>query len=64
MSDRARQSDAMIVIVYAIRPDAAPDEYEDWVRRVDGPFFNAAPGIAQYVNWKLAGGRNVFAPRP
>jgi len=64
MSDRARQSDAMIVIVYAIRADAAADEYEDWVRRVDCPFFNAAPGIAQYVNWKVAGGRNVFAPHP
>jgi hypothetical protein len=64
MLDRARQSDAMILIAYAIRPDAVPSEYEDWVRRVDCPFFNAAPGIAQYVNWKVAGGRNVFAPRP
>jgi len=64
MFDRGRQSDAMIVITYAIRSDAMADEYEDWVRRVDCPFFNAAPGIAQYVNWKVAGGRNVFAPRP
>jgi hypothetical protein len=64
MFDRARQSDAMILIVYAIRSDAVANEYEDWVRRVDCPFFNAAPGIAQYVNWKVAGGRNVFAPRP
>lgn len=54
----------MILIVYAIRSDASPNEYEDWVRRVDCPFFNAAPGIAQYVNWKVAGGRTVFAPRP
>jgi hypothetical protein len=64
MFDRARQSDAMIIIVYAIRSDAVAKEYEDWVRRVDCPFFNAAPGIAQYVNWKVAGGRNVFAPQP
>jgi hypothetical protein len=64
MSDRARQSDAMIVIVYAIRPDAATDEYEEWLRRVDCPFFNAAPGVAQYVNWKVAGGDNVFARQP
>jgi len=64
MLDRARQSDAMILIAYAIRSDAAASEYEDWVRRVDCPFFNAAPGVAQYVNWKVAGGRNVFAPRP
>jgi hypothetical protein len=64
MSNRARQSDAMIVISYAIRSDAMASEYEDWVRRVDCPFFNAAPGIAQYVNWKIVGGRNVFAPNP
>jgi len=64
MSDRARQSDAMILIVYAIRVDAAADEYEDWLRRVDCPFFNAAPGVAQYVNWKVAGGHKVFAPNP
>jgi hypothetical protein len=64
MSDRARQSDAMIVITYDIRADAAASEYEDWVRRVDCPFFNAAAGVAQYVNWKVVGGRNVFAPRP
>jgi hypothetical protein len=63
MLDRARQSDAMIMIVYDIRSDAVVDEYEDWLRRVDCPFFNAAPGIAQYVNWKVAGGRNVFAPQ-
>jgi hypothetical protein len=64
MLDRARQSDAMILIAYAIRADAVESEYEDWLRRVDCPFFNAAPGVAQYVNWKVAAGRNVFAPRP
>ena len=64
MPDRARQSDAMILIVYGIRTEAVVDEYEDWLRRVDCPFFNAAPGVAQYVNWKVAGGRNVFGPQP
>lgn len=64
MLNRARQSDAMIIIIYAIRSGAVATEYEDWVRRVDCPFFNAAPGIAQYVNWKVVGGRNVFAPHP
>lgn len=64
MPDRARDSDAMIVIIYSIRPGVAESEYEDWVRRVDCPFFNAAPGMAQYVNWKVAGGRNVLAPNP
>jgi hypothetical protein len=54
----------MILITYSIRAEAVASEYEDWVRRVDCPFFNAAPGIAQYVNWKVAGGRNVFAPHP
>lgn len=54
----------MIIIIYAIRPDAVAREYEDWLRRVDCPFFNAAPGVAQYVNWKVVGGRNLFAPHP
>lgn len=64
MLDRARASDSMIVIVYSVRADAAERGYEDWLRRVDCPFFNAAPGMAQYVNWKVGGGRNVFAPHP
>lgn len=62
MSDRARRSDAMILIRYAIRGDAAASEYEDWVRRVDCPFFNAAPGIAQYVNWKVVRGGGFELP--
>jgi len=62
MPDPARDFDVMLLITYAIRADADPRGYEDWLRRVDSPFFNAAPGITHYGNWKVTGGTNHFAP--
>ena len=52
----------MLVITYAIRADAQARGYDDWLRRVDNPFFNAAAGMAHYSNWVVAGGSNPFAP--
>lgn len=44
--------DAMVFIPYTTGPSSAP-AYEDWLRRVDNPFFNTRPGIAEYANWKV-----------
>ena len=61
-ADRANAFDVMLLISYALRDDAEARGYDDWLRRVDNPFFNAAPGIAHYGNWKVTGGTNHFAP--
>lgn len=42
----------MVFIPYAPGPLSAP-AYEDWLRRIDNPFFNSRPGIADYANWKV-----------
>ncbi|MEQ8388992.1 MAG: hypothetical protein RIE22_09805 [Alphaproteobacteria bacterium] len=42
----------MLYLTYTPREDAARDNYEDWLREVDNPFFNSIPGIRQYTNWK------------
>lgn len=53
---------AIMLVTYRIRPDADAAAYEDWLRRVDNPFFNASPLAERYVNWKIAGSSGVFAP--
>jgi hypothetical protein len=63
MSDPARSCDLMLLITYALPADADARGYDDWLRRVDNPFFNAASCIAHYSNWKIAGGTNPFAPQ-
>jgi hypothetical protein len=60
--DRARAFDHMLLITYSVRPGSVDEGYEDWLRRVDNPFFNVAPGFAHYGNWKVCGGSNPFAP--
>ena len=53
----------MLLITYALREGSEARGYDDWLRRVDNPFFNAQPGVFHYTNWKLGGGPNPFAPR-
>jgi len=62
MADHAHAFDFMLLISYAVRADAQARGYDDWLRRVDNPFFNAAPQIAHYANWEVTGGINPFAP--
>ena len=62
MPDHARAFDFMLLITYSVRADADARGYDDWLRRVDNPFFNKAAGIAHYSNWKVAAGTNHFAP--
>lgn len=53
---------AIMLVTYRIRADADEGVYEDWLRRVDNPFFNASPLAERYVNWKIAGNAGDFAP--
>lgn len=62
-SSRARAYPAMLFVTYALRDGSEARGYDDWLRRVDNPFFNAQPGVFHYSNWKLAAGPNPFAPR-
>jgi hypothetical protein len=50
--------DWMIFIPYRIRDGADADGYDDWLRKIDNPFFNAIPGIKCYTNWKVYGSRH------
>jgi hypothetical protein len=45
----------MIFLTYRIRDGADADGYDDWLRSIDNPFFNAIPGIKCYTNWKVHG---------
>lgn len=60
--DEPTPYDRMLLIAYSVRPGSEERGYESWLRDVDNPFFNAAPGFAHYSNWKVAGGTNLFAP--
>jgi hypothetical protein len=46
-------SRTLVVLQYTPRADAASRGYEDWLRKVDNPFFNRVPGIVRYENWKV-----------
>ena len=47
------ETDTMIILTYTPRADSVARGYEDWLRRVDNPFFNGVPGILRYMNWKV-----------
>jgi hypothetical protein len=63
MKTDPRTCDLMLLIVYALPADAEARGYDDWLRSVDNPFFNAASCIAHYGNWKVTGGTNPFSPQ-
>jgi hypothetical protein len=62
-AQRARAFDFMLLVTYTIREGSEERGYDDWLRRVDNPFFNASPGVFHYSNWKVTGGVNHFAPK-
>lgn len=51
------RSHALLLIEYDVHPDVDRDEYEQWLRDVDNPFFNSQPGILRYENWKVLDAR-------
>ena len=46
-------ADTMVFLAYTPRSDNVLRGYEDFLRKVDNPFFNAQPGVAHYSNWKF-----------
>ena len=42
-----------LILTYSPREGAEGEGYEDWLRRVDNPFFNGVAGIVRYTNWKI-----------
>jgi hypothetical protein len=44
----------LLVLGYDVREGTDPAEYEQWLRDVDCPFWNARPGVARYENWKVS----------
>lgn len=51
-------TDLMVFLPYTPRSDSDARGYDQWLRDVDNPFFNAVPGILHYSNWR------VNAPTP
>ena len=44
---------ALVFITYTPGPGAEARGYEQWLRDLDNPFFNAIPGIRHYANWQI-----------
>lgn len=53
MTRRLQDCPAVLLIVYTLGAAAEAGGYEDWLVRVDNPFFNAIPGVRYYDNWKI-----------
>ena len=43
----------MLLLTYNVGAHVNKEEYEQWVRNVDNPFFNKIPGVVRYSNWKV-----------
>ena len=46
---------AMLLLTYNLGDHVDHQEYEQWLREVDNPFFNKVPGVKRYANWKVLG---------
>ncbi len=44
---------AMLLLTYKLGAHVDQQEYEQWLREVDNPFFNSVPGVQRYANWKV-----------
>ncbi|MBM3505417.1 MAG: hypothetical protein FJX65_16290 [Alphaproteobacteria bacterium] len=51
--------DTMVWLTYTAQHQ---DGYEDWLQRVDNPFFNSRPCIAHYSNWKIVAAHGASLP--
>ena len=43
----------MLLLTYNLGEHVNQEEYEQWLRDVDNPFFNSVPGVKRYANWKV-----------
>jgi hypothetical protein len=46
-----------LLLTYTPRDGTNLDEYHDWLRQVDNPFFNSRPAVRRYVNWRVTDSR-------
>lgn len=44
---------AMLLLTYRLGDHVDEQEYEQWLRDVDNPFFNSVLGVKRYANWKV-----------
>ncbi len=44
---------AMLLLTYKLGAHVDQQEYEQWLREVDNPFFNSVRGVKRYANWKV-----------
>lgn len=49
---RANQK-VMLLLTYTPRDDINLDDYHDWLRSTDNPFFNSRPSVKHYANWRV-----------
>jgi hypothetical protein len=52
----------LLLLVYTPREDSYARGYDDWLRTVDNPIFNAEPGIRHYSNWKIVSAADCAVP--
>ena len=43
----------LVLLTYTPRLDVNLKEYEEWLVKVDNPFFNSIKEVAHYSNWKV-----------
>ncbi len=44
---------ATLLLTYTPRGDVELEDYHDWLRQVDNPFFNSRPSVRRYVNYRI-----------
>ncbi len=49
----ARAMTTALLLTYTPRAGTDLDDYHEWLRRVDNPFFNGRPAVRRYVNWRV-----------
>ena len=48
-----KKQKVMLLLTYTPRDDINLDEYHDWLRSTDNPFFNSRPSVKHYANWRV-----------
>lgn len=46
-------TDQVLLLTYTPRRGVDLDEYHEWLRRTDNPFFNSRPVVRRYVNYRV-----------
>jgi hypothetical protein len=42
-----------LLLTYTPRAGTNLDDYHEWLRQVDNPFFNGRPAVRRYENWRV-----------